>query len=1201
MATKRILHGDLFEPKITANIIKEMDALIKKSNETEKELKEILAVLKEIKSVKSAKGLKAFTDQTEKLSIAQKELAKTDKAKIKIATDAANSIKKQQQARLADIKTQKDRERAFDKFEKQQQKNIKTAQKARKQTIDSANAFKTLSKQTNTAQARFKRLAAQYGITSKAAINAGKTFKKLDDRLRKINNSARDGRRDVGRYGLALQKVRGALSTGLGALGITAGIAGLGRVIGNVIGVFSGFQKSNSQLQAVLGESGTKGNMDLLKQSAKELGATTAFTAAEVTGLQIEFAKLGFDPKAIDNATEATLALAAAAGVDLAEAASVAGATLGGFGLGAEETARVTDVMAKSFSTSALDMEKFKESMKSAAPAASAVGVSVEKTTALLGTLANAGISGSKAGNNLKTTFINLNASGLTLEEGLEKVAKSQDKLGTAAKLVGKNAAASFLVLAEGVDTTKKLEEGLNDAAGAAQAMADIQLDNLAGSITILGSAWEGFILSLEDGEGTFSNLLRTIVDVATELLSMATGTAKAADELDEAGLRVRNIANTIKVLAKVVGTLLVSFIAYRATLKAINLATKLYTLTTKALRIAQIALKGGLKGATKAMKGFNTASKANIIGALVALLALAVTAYYAFRDAAKEAADAERDRQLAVAEGEALQKSIEDRIKILTQLNKVQLVTLLRDIEAGKEKLKIDEKITENLLRQAELKKILEEGTAGTTPDPLTGQEIDLTPFLEEELRLNIENTDALNNKLDVLENERILVQARLDFLNKQVALSKKAAAGIDKEEQATRDLIKRRKAQLKIAKDLEATDENEIIIRKRKIEIIQAEIDRLEALGDEKKKQETDKSAIESELKASDELFNEIQKTRREGIIAATEEAEKNRQLRETDLRLQAKFETDLAEENSDDRILIAEKLKNDLAAIERERVADVEAANKKIAEDDERLKQERIDNAVEFGNKVFDALRNELDRRNDAVNEAFDDEISSLQESIDRQIESGKAGGEEKLANDQALLAKTKLERQRELEAQAKQDRLIALSQQFVNSAAAHAKDNPEGAIALALAETFAAQGIAQLIAGFEKGGLVEGGEQIIRINEKGQEFVMDAKTTKAFGLDKKGSTMADFHKKFNHNINIPEHLFKNLDAGGLAISAADYSDIINSQKETANMLASTIKKSSGKSEILLDGLGRVVTKLKKNGLTNKIVYESDADLL
>ncbi len=878
------------------------------------------------------------------------------------AIDKLNATRKEEKRiekelksiRLAELKLTKDRERAFDKFEKQQQKNIKTAQKARKQTIDSANAFKKLSKQTNAAQARFKRLAAQYGVTSKAAINAGNTFRKLDDRLRKINKSARDGRRDVGRYGLALQKVRGSLSTGLGALGITAGIAGLGRVIGNVIGVFSGFQKSNSQLQAVLGDAGTKGNMDLLKQSAKELGATTAFTASEVTGLQIEFAKLGFDPKSIDNATEATLALAAAAGVDLAEAASVAGATLGGFGLDAAETGRVTDVMAKSFSISALDMEKFKESMKSAAPAAKAVGVNVEKTTALLGTLANAGISGSKAGNNLKTTFINLNAAGLTLEEGLEKVANSEDKLGTAAKLVGKNAAASFLVLADGVDTTKQLEEGLNNAAGAAQDMADIQLDNLAGSITILGSAWEGFILSLEDGEGKFSNLLRTIVDVATELLSMATGTAKAADELDEAGRRVRNIANAIKVLAKIVGALLVSFIAYKATVKAINIATKLYTLTTNALRIAQVALKGGLKGATKAMKGFNTASKANIIGALVALLALAVTAYYAFRDAAKEAADAERDRQAAVAEGEAQQKSIEDRIKILTQLNKAQLVTLLSNIESRKEQLKIDEQVTENLLRQAELKKILEEGSAGIETDPLTGEEIDLAPFLEEELRLNVEITDALNDKTNALEEQRIVVQKRLDQLNKQLGLSKKTSEATSSEVKVIRDLIKIREDQLKRTRDLVAVNEVDIIAREKKIAIIETEIKRLKELGIEKEKQS--KLDQDKDLLSGDNIFNAILAERAQGIIDAEEDEKIARELRKKELIRQAEFELALLTEGSDEATLIKIKLQNDLAAIDREIIKSNEGvldSEKDLQKQRENINDTRIQSAKNLAN--------------------------------------------------------------------------------------------------------------------------------------------------------------------------------------------------------------------------------------------------------
>lgn len=869
----RIVKSDISVKDPAGDYIKSLEQANKITKQFEKSQLSLLEtnkkVIKQYQVPTNIKEVKALSTAVSEQKKGVDSLNTTRKAQLQID-------KELKQARAQEIRQAKQQAKEVKEVEKAVAKFNKEQKKAKKLSDDNANAFKRLTKKTNEAQAEFKRLAAQYGVTSTQARKAELTFRKLDDRLRKINNTARDGRRDVGRYGLALQKVRGTLSTGLGALGITAGIAGLARIVGSTIGIFTEFEQANSNLQAILGA--TDSDMTLLKNSAKELGATTAFTAAEVTSLQTEFAKLGFDSAAIENATGATLALAAAAGTDLAEAASVAGATLGGFGLGAEETARVTDVMAKSFSTSALDMEKFKESMKSAAPAANAIGISVEKTTALLGTLANAGISGSKAGNNLKASFINLNAAGLTLKQGLDKVAKSNDKLGTATKLVGKNAAASFLVLAEGVDTTKKLEEGLNDAAGAAQEMADIQLDNLAGSVTILNSAWEGFVLSLEDGEGKFSNLLRTIIDVATELLSMATGTAKATEELDEAGKRIRDIADKVVFLGKAIAIVVTAFIAYKVTLKAINLATKLYTATTNALRIAQVKLKGGLKGATKAMKGFNTASKANIIGALVALLALAVTAYHAFRDAANEAADAERDRQLAVAEGEAQQKSIEDRIKILTELNKAQLVTLLNSISARKEALKIDENITENLLRQAELRKILDEGTAGTSIDPSTGEEIDLTPFLEEELRLNIESTDALNEKTDALERQRIIVQERLDFINKQIELDKELTNGTGEESKAITDLIEKQKELLKWARLLDGSSEENIATRNKIIESINQEIVRLQALGKEKERQsEITKIALLEEEEDGQKEF-EAENKRRADILEAEAQLERD-----------------------------------------------------------------------------------------------------------------------------------------------------------------------------------------------------------------------------------------------------------------------------------------------------------------------------------
>jgi len=367
-------------------------------------------------------------------------------------------------------------------------------------------------------------------------VNVGgklrQSIKKQSDALKELENQTGRNQRSVGDYKKSFGSLRSLMMKGLGALGITAGLAGLVNVMKGAVKIAKDFEQGNANLAAVLGKS--RKEITKLTDDSKRLGSITSFTASEVSKLQTEFAKLGFNEKEILNATEATLSLAAATGSDLAEAAAIAGATLGGFGLDAVETQRVTDVMAKSFSTSALDINKFQESMKTAAPAARAVGVSVEETTALLGTLANAGISGSIAGTALRKTFIELNAAGLTLDEGLAQVANSEDQLGAATDLVGKKAASSFLVLANGTKTTKELEAGLNNAGGAAKKMADEQLDTLEGKTKILGSAWEGLVLSLLAGDGAFSRMSKSIVEGATGLLGFITNTEKLSDAMEE-------------------------------------------------------------------------------------------------------------------------------------------------------------------------------------------------------------------------------------------------------------------------------------------------------------------------------------------------------------------------------------------------------------------------------------------------------------------------------------------------------------------------------------------------------------------------------------------------------------------------------------------------------------------------------------------
>jgi hypothetical protein len=532
---QKIENKDIFSPDFLEPQKKSFKEIIELIKLMESEMKDVLKVQQQLVKTsdkKSVEGLKKRQRAVQSVNQVSKEMLKLEKQR-KVAS-----------SQLALAETQEAKAVALTKYQLQQKKKaVKDEILAEKGLT---GEYKKQSTRLNDLRKKYKDLILVQGKETRQTRKLKKEITSLDTKLKKVDASVGQFQRSVGNYGKAFGKVTGVLRN----FGLAVGGAAIAR---NIIGIFSGFQNEAANLASVLGK--TRKEITLLSDDAKRLGSSTRFTAKEVLQLQTEFAKLGFKEQEILDATEATLALAAATGTELSEAAAVAGATLGGFGLGAEETQRIVDVMAKSFSTSALDMEKFKESMKGAAPAARAIGLSVEKTTALLGTLASAGISGSKAGNNLKTSFIKLNKAGLTLEEGLAKVAKSEDKLGAATDLVGINAAASFLVLAEGVETTKELEEGLNDAGGAAQKMADEQLDTLSGQTALLTSAWEGFILSLEDGNGIIARVMRKAIKLTTEFLDILTKlsltteqyNSKQAQEL--AGIATKNQIKKVKEL----------------------------------------------------------------------------------------------------------------------------------------------------------------------------------------------------------------------------------------------------------------------------------------------------------------------------------------------------------------------------------------------------------------------------------------------------------------------------------------------------------------------------------------------------------------------------------------------------------------------------------------------------------------------------
>lgn len=347
----------------------------------------------------------------------------------------------------------------------------------------------------------------------------------------KQTNSLKGGLKGVASAASAATGGIRAMAMALVSSGIGAVVVALGSMVaflGKTMSLSRNFEKSLSRLGAITGA--TSDDMTRLSDSAQEFGASTEFTASQVVEMQTELAKLGFNTEEILAATGGALSLASAAGTGLAEAAEVTAGVLNGFGMAASDIGEVVDVMAMSFNSSALDMEKFRESMKMVAPIASTVGESVASTTAALGVLADNQIAGSMAGTNLRKVLMGLEkefGGGLatqldSFKERLDGATTRNQKLQMATKLVGERMAGALIILSENNEKYDELKiklEGASDAydgLGAAQMMANKQLDNLDGDLKILNSTWEGFMLGIEDGNGAMNNLARKGIQAVT-------------------------------------------------------------------------------------------------------------------------------------------------------------------------------------------------------------------------------------------------------------------------------------------------------------------------------------------------------------------------------------------------------------------------------------------------------------------------------------------------------------------------------------------------------------------------------------------------------------------------------------------------------------------------------------------------------------
>jgi hypothetical protein len=349
---------------------------------------------------------------------------------------------------------------------------------------------------------------------------------KNSSKFKRLKRSIGEYERGIGRAskkGLAFGKNL------LAAAGATGGLTLLVGAFKGVIGIGAKFEKSMSTVRAVSGA--TDAQMTQLTNNAKELGATTEKTAAQVSELQIELAKLGLSPDEILASTDAILDLSTAAGADLAQSAKVAASTMKGFGLEAKDIRRITDVMAKSFSASALDLSKFETAMASVAPVAKNAGVSIEETTANLALLTDRGLDASTAGTSLRNIYLDLSKQGLTLDEAMKKIRESTDQNATAMDLFGKRGATTAVIMANNEEEATKLTKTLEDAAGSTKIMADIMRDNLSGDADAAKSALEGLALQMSEKNNP---ALRASVQGFTKFIQTISGTRNKAQELND-------------------------------------------------------------------------------------------------------------------------------------------------------------------------------------------------------------------------------------------------------------------------------------------------------------------------------------------------------------------------------------------------------------------------------------------------------------------------------------------------------------------------------------------------------------------------------------------------------------------------------------------------------------------------------------------
>lgn len=436
----------------------------------------------------------------------------------------------------------------------------------------------------------------------------------------------------------------------------------LGTTIAAPIKVAVDFEQSVAKLGAIT--RADEQSLQSLEATARKLGETTLFTASQSAEAMTFLGMAGFNTNQILAATPGMLNLAQAAGSDLAETADIASNILSGFSLEAGQMGRVGDVLSATFTSSNTTLQMLGDTLKYAAPVASATGASLEEVAAMAGLLGNVGIQGSMAGTALRAAFLRLSAPpkmaadaiaelGLSVKDAdgnlrpipeiLKEIGAATESMGSAEQaevikqLFGSEAAAGMTELLKqaGTGALDDYIAQLQQAKGTTDEMARKMGSTTSGALKRLGSAMESMAISL-------GNVLLPTVAAGAEVFASFASWVSAASQ--EYPLLTKVVVGATAGLIVLKVTAIAGAYAFTFLKGGVLTLVTAYRTLSAGLALAQLGMTrmnvlAGLSAArmgivTAAQWALNIAMTANPIGLIVAgIAALAGAAYLLFQN----------------------------------------------------------------------------------------------------------------------------------------------------------------------------------------------------------------------------------------------------------------------------------------------------------------------------------------------------------------------------------------------------------------------------------------------------------------------------------------------------------------------------------------------------------------------------------------